>query len=63
MRVQARAGANDLVVEDVTVNVSNVDEPGVVVLSSPQVYNPAPLRRNRPNCGPLAVGSSSWKPN
>ena len=36
VQVQARAGANDPVVEDVTVNVSNVDEPGVVVLSSPQ---------------------------
>ena len=36
LQVQARAGANDPVVGDVTVNVSDVDEPGVVVLSSPQ---------------------------
>ncbi len=36
VQVQARAGASDVVAVDATVNVADVDEPGVVVLSSPQ---------------------------
>ena len=41
--VQARAGASVLVDVDVRVNVANVDEPGVVVLSSPQPQIGTPL--------------------
>ena len=43
LQVQARAGANDPVAADVTVNVANVDEPGVLVLSSPQPQTGTPL--------------------
>ena len=43
VQVQARAGASDPVVVDVTVNVANVDEPGVLVLSSPQPQVGTPL--------------------
>ena len=43
VQVQARAGASDPVGELVTVNVANVDEPGVLVLSSPQPQVGTPL--------------------
>ena len=43
LQVRARAGASDPVVELVRVSVSDVKEPGVVVLSSPQPQVGAPL--------------------
>ena len=43
VQVQARAGASDPVVGDVRVTVANVDEPGVLVLSSPQPQIGTPL--------------------
>ena len=43
VQVQARAGASDPVAVDVRVTVANVDEPGVVVLSSPQPQIGTPL--------------------
>ena len=43
VQVQARAGASDPVAVDVRVNVANVDEPGVVALSSPQPQAGTPL--------------------
>ena len=43
LKVQARAGASVLVAVDARVNVANVDEPGVVALSSPQPQIGTPL--------------------
>ena len=43
LQVQARAGASDPVAVDVRVTVANVDEPGVVALSSPQPQIGTPL--------------------
>ena len=43
LQVQARAGASDPVTVDVRVTVANVDEPGTVVLSSPQPQIGTPL--------------------
>ena len=43
VEVRARAGASDPVAVDVTVTVANVDEPGVLVLSSPQPQAGTPL--------------------
>ena len=62
VQVQARAGASDPVVGDVTVNVADVDEPGVVVLSSPQpqVGTPLGAEVGDPD-GVLVVQTWTWQ--
>ena len=62
LQVQARAGASDPVVGNVRVTVANVDEPGVLVLSSPQPQIGTPLvaEVSDPD-GVLAVQAWIWQ--
>ena len=62
LEVRARAGPSDPVVEDVTVTVSDVDEDGVVVLSSPQPQIGTPLEATVTDPdGVLGVRTWTWQ--